>query len=73
MSEREAGFFAVYDGHGGKEAADLASAELHKFLQAELVPPSSSPACSSCCLKCSCVECEAGLVLPRSSSSSSSS
>ena len=30
------GFFAVYDGHGGKEAADLASVELHKFLEAEL-------------------------------------
>ena len=30
------GFFAVYDGHGGKEAADLASAELHKFLEQEL-------------------------------------
>mmetsp|Transcript_58074 Transcript_58074/g.136399 ORF Transcript_58074/g.136399 Transcript_58074/m.136399 type:complete len:283 (-) Transcript_58074:54-902(-) len=42
MSEREAGFFAVYDGHGGKEAADLASAELHKFLQAELAGGSGS-------------------------------
>jgi hypothetical protein len=34
--DESSGFFAVYDGHGGKDAADLASAELHKFLEAEL-------------------------------------
>jgi serine/threonine protein phosphatase PrpC len=26
MDDPSSGFFAVYDGHGGKEAADLASA-----------------------------------------------
>jgi len=31
--DNSSGFFAVYDGHGGKEAADLASVELHKFLE----------------------------------------
>jgi hypothetical protein len=36
MDNESSGFFAVYDGHGGKEAADLASEELHKFLEAEL-------------------------------------
>lgn len=30
------GFFAVYDGHGGKEAADIVSSELHHFLKDEL-------------------------------------
>jgi len=35
-------FFAVYDGHGGKEAADLASAELHKFLEDELAKTGSN-------------------------------
>jgi serine/threonine protein phosphatase PrpC len=30
------GFFAVYDGHGGKEAAHFCSQELHKILQKEL-------------------------------------
>ncbi|EKX54962.1 hypothetical protein GUITHDRAFT_91497 [Guillardia theta CCMP2712] len=38
MGDESAGFFAVYDGHGGKEAADIASAELHKFLEKELAP-----------------------------------
>jgi serine/threonine protein phosphatase PrpC len=36
MNELSSGFFAVYDGHGGKEAADLVSTELHKFLELEL-------------------------------------
>eukprot|EP00287_Rhodomonas_sp_CCMP768_P009698 CAMPEP_0196718002 /NCGR_PEP_ID=MMETSP1091-20130531/1300_1 /TAXON_ID=302021 /ORGANISM="Rhodomonas sp., Strain CCMP768" /LENGTH=115 /DNA_ID=CAMNT_0042058545 /DNA_START=121 /DNA_END=465 /DNA_ORIENTATION=- len=36
MQDPTAGFFAVYDGHGGKEAADMASCELHKFLELEL-------------------------------------
>ena len=35
------GFFAVYDGHGGKEAADLAKEELHKFLEVELAKQAS--------------------------------
>lgn len=35
------GFFAVYDGHGGKEAADLAKEELHKFLEVELAKQGS--------------------------------
>jgi len=30
-------FFAVYDGHGGKEAASFASLNLHKVLQEELL------------------------------------
>ena len=30
------GFFAIYDGHGGKDAADIASAELHSFLEEEV-------------------------------------
>ncbi len=36
MDKNSSGFFAVYDGHGGKEAADLVSTELHKFLELEL-------------------------------------
>mmetsp|Transcript_48287 Transcript_48287/g.98602 ORF Transcript_48287/g.98602 Transcript_48287/m.98602 type:complete len:258 (-) Transcript_48287:113-886(-) len=36
MKDPSAGFFAVYDGHGGKEAAEMASSELHKFLAMEL-------------------------------------
>jgi len=38
MGDPSAGFFAVYDGHGGKEAADMASCELHRFLEMELEP-----------------------------------
>ena len=37
-----AGFFAIYDGHGGREAADIASSELHKFLAAELLSGKNS-------------------------------
>mmetsp|Transcript_587 Transcript_587/g.1433 ORF Transcript_587/g.1433 Transcript_587/m.1433 type:complete len:264 (-) Transcript_587:151-942(-) len=36
MDQPSSGFFAVYDGHGGKEAADIVSSELHKFLETEL-------------------------------------
>jgi serine/threonine protein phosphatase PrpC len=42
MGDPNAGFFAIYDGHGGKEAADIASAELHKFLEAELLSGKNS-------------------------------
>jgi len=38
MEDPSAGFFAVYDGHGGKEAADAASSDLHMFLREELEP-----------------------------------
>lgn len=36
MESATSGFFAVYDGHGGKEAADIVSSELHHFLKDEL-------------------------------------
>jgi len=39
--DESSGFFAVYDGHGGKEAADLAKEELHKFLEEELAKQAS--------------------------------
>jgi protein phosphatase PTC1 len=42
MGDPDSGFFAIYDGHGGKEAADIASAELHKFLEAELLSGKNS-------------------------------
>lgn len=42
MGDPDTGFFAIYDGHGGKEAADIASAELHKFLEAELLSGKNS-------------------------------
>jgi len=35
-AQASSGFFAVYDGHGGKEAADIVSGELHHFLRDEL-------------------------------------
>mmetsp|Transcript_12854 Transcript_12854/g.31249 ORF Transcript_12854/g.31249 Transcript_12854/m.31249 type:complete len:258 (-) Transcript_12854:56-829(-) len=38
MEDANAGFFAVYDGHGGKDAADIASVDLHRFLAEELAP-----------------------------------
>ena len=42
MGDPDTGFFAIYDGHGGKEAADIASSELHKFLEAELLSGKNS-------------------------------
>jgi protein phosphatase PTC1 len=36
MGDPNAGFFAIYDGHGGKDAADIASLELHTYLEAEI-------------------------------------
>ena len=36
MDAPTSGFFAIYDGHGGKEAADIVSSELHHFLKEEL-------------------------------------
>jgi protein phosphatase PTC1 len=32
----ESGFFAVFDGHGGKDAADFSSTKLHELLEIEL-------------------------------------
>uniref|UniRef100_A0A6U2DHD6 PPM-type phosphatase domain-containing protein n=1 Tax=Hemiselmis andersenii TaxID=464988 RepID=A0A6U2DHD6_HEMAN len=37
LDSAPSGFFAVYDGHGGKEAADIVSCELHHFLREELM------------------------------------
>jgi len=34
--DEKQGFFAVYDGHGGREAADMVSARLHKHLEEAL-------------------------------------
>eukprot|EP00293_Proteomonas_sulcata_P010852 CAMPEP_0184307608 /NCGR_PEP_ID=MMETSP1049-20130417/16319_1 /TAXON_ID=77928 /ORGANISM="Proteomonas sulcata, Strain CCMP704" /LENGTH=254 /DNA_ID=CAMNT_0026620133 /DNA_START=485 /DNA_END=1249 /DNA_ORIENTATION=+ len=36
MGDSNCGFFAVYDGHGGKEVADIVSRELHQYLEKEL-------------------------------------
>ena len=33
----------MYDGHGGKDAADIASADLHRFLAEELAPVDQTP------------------------------
>ena len=50
------GFFAVYDGHGGKEAADLAKEELHKFLEVELAKQGSG-ACMPPCFETRPIAC----------------
>ena len=34
--EEKAGYFAVYDGHGGKEIAEFVACRLHKTILAEL-------------------------------------
>jgi protein phosphatase PTC1 len=36
LGDPNSGFFAIYDGHGGKEAADIVSSELHTILEEEM-------------------------------------
>jgi len=36
LGDPSSAFFAIFDGHGGKDAADIASAEMHTFLEQEI-------------------------------------
>jgi protein phosphatase PTC1 len=45
MNDPTAGFFAVFDGHGGKEAAEEAASQLHVVLEAEIMAKKPMKAC----------------------------
>ena len=46
MGEESTGFFAVYDGHGGSEAALLASKNLHELLASAIKKKDVDPTCT---------------------------
>jgi protein phosphatase PTC1 len=43
MGDKSAGFFAVYDGHGGNEASEEAAKQLHEVLEEEIRARGSKP------------------------------
>jgi protein phosphatase PTC1 len=43
MGDGSAGFFAVYDGHGGNEASEEAAKQFHEILEAEIRSKGSNP------------------------------